>query len=74
MLGNFRPPSEMLMESFLTVEELMKSLNLPRSFVYEHTRKGAKDPIWGAFRFGKHLRFKEGEVTKWVEKHRKNDH
>lgn len=62
------------MEAFLTIDDLTKILNLPRSFVYDHSRRGAKDPIQGAFRFGKHLRFKKDEVEKWIEKHRKNGH
>jgi len=56
---------------FLSISELTEILSLPRSFVYEHTRKGSPDPI-PAFRFGKHLRFKKDEVDKWIEKHRKN--
>lgn len=62
------------MEAFLTIDDLTEILNLPRSFVYDHTRKGAKDPIPGAFRFGKHLRFNRSEVEAWIEDHRKNGH
>jgi len=56
---------------FLTISELTEMLSLPKSFVYEHTRKGSIDPIPGAFRFGKHLRFKREDIDKWIEKHRK---
>jgi excisionase family DNA binding protein len=57
---------------FISVDDLSMILALPRSFIYEHSRRGSKDPIPGAFRFGKHLRFKKDEVEKWIEKHRKN--
>ena len=59
-----------MIERFLYPEDIEKTLQVPRSFVYEHCRKGAKDPL-PAFRFGKHLRFKESEFLKWVERHRK---
>jgi len=56
---------------FLTVDQLSEMLCVPRSFIYEHTRKGSIDPIPGAFRFGKHLRFKKDDIDKWIEGHRK---
>jgi excisionase family DNA binding protein len=59
-----------LSEIFLNPEQLSLMLGLPRSFIYEHTRKGSRDPLPG-FRFGKHLRFKGSEIERWVEKHRK---
>jgi excisionase family DNA binding protein len=59
---------------FLSVDDLSGMLDLPRSFVYEHCRKGTKDPIPGAYMFGKHLRFKREDVERWIEKHRKNGH
>ena len=55
---------------FLTPNQLSEMLGLPRSFIYEHTRAGSKDPLPG-FRFGKHLRFRQDELEKWVERHRK---
>jgi excisionase family DNA binding protein len=57
---------------FITVKQLCEWLDLPKSFVYEHTRRGSIDPLPGAFKFGKHLRFKRIEVEKWIEDHRKN--
>jgi excisionase family DNA binding protein len=57
--------------AFLSTEDLSKTLGLPMSFIYEHTRRGSKDRIPGIFGFGKHLRFKRDEVEKWIEKHRK---
>ena len=55
---------------FLTIDELTEMLTLPKSFIYEHTRKGSTDPI-PVFRFGKHLRFKRQDIDTWIEKHRK---
>ena len=46
-----------------------KRLGLPRSFIYEHTRKGSQDRI-PCYRFGKHLRFNWSEVAVWIEKHK----
>ena len=54
----------------LKIDDLVEILNLPKSFVYEHTRTGASDPL-PAYRFGKHLRFVPEEIEKWVEDHRK---
>ena len=56
---------------FITPQQLAEMLSLPMSFIYEHTRKGSPDPIPGAFRFGKHLRFRLDDIEKWVEKHEK---
>ena len=48
---------------FITPEQLSHMLSLPMSFIYDHTRKGSPDPIPGAFKFGKHLRFKVEEES-----------
>jgi excisionase family DNA binding protein len=57
-------------ERFLTVDDVMQILNLPKGFVYEHTREGSGDPL-PHFRFGKYLRFKEQEIREWIEAHRR---
>ena len=57
-------------EQFLTVSDLTQRLNVKRSWIFEHTRRGTEDPI-PAYRFGKYLRFKREEIEDWVEKHRK---
>jgi excisionase family DNA binding protein len=54
-------------QSYLTIDDIALMLKLPKSFVYEHTRKGAKDRI-PALRFGKHLRFVREEIEKWGRK------
>lgn len=56
--------------SFITLGDLSELLGLPPAFIYEHTRKGSKDPI-PSFRFGKHLRFSKIEIKEWIERHRK---
>lgn len=56
--------------SFLTIDEVIELLNLPKGFIYDHTRKGSRDPL-PCYKFGKHLRFKEDELVKWIERHRK---
>ena len=56
---------------FITPKQLSQMLNLPMTFIYEHTRKGSKDRIPGTYRFGKHLRFKVEDVERWIEKHEK---
>lgn len=56
--------------SFLDIDRLATILDLPKGFIYEHTRKGTRDAL-PCFRFGKHLRFRENEVLEWIEKHRK---
>jgi excisionase family DNA binding protein len=61
-----------VLKVFITVDQLADLLCLPRSFIYEHTRKGSIDPLPGAYKLGKHLRFKREEVERWIEKHRKN--
>ena len=57
---------------FITADELCTVLKLPKNFIYEHTRKGSADPIPGAYKFGKHLRFKRVKVAKWIEDHCKD--
>jgi excisionase family DNA binding protein len=54
----------------LEIDDIVEMINLPKSFVYEHTRTGSSDPI-PSYRFGKHLRFSQQEIEKWIEEHRK---
>jgi excisionase family DNA binding protein len=56
---------------FITPQQLSEMLSLPLTFIYEHTRRGSSDPIPGAFRFGKHLRFDQEQIEKWIVKHQK---
>jgi len=59
-------------QKFLTVDDLMELLNVRRSWIFEHTRRGTADPL-PHFRFGKYLRFKQGELEEWIEGHRKGN-
>lgn len=53
--------------SLLTVEEVAEILHVPPSWVYERTRRRASDRIPG-FRLGKYWRFREADVTAWIER------
>ena len=55
--------------ALLTVEDVAELLNVPVSWVYEHTRKRALDRIPG-FRLGKYWRFREADVLAWIERQR----
>jgi len=56
----------------LRVEDIMEIVSVPRSWVYEHTRRGSADPI-PCYRFGKHLRFNQGEIEDWIKRHRRGE-
>jgi excisionase family DNA binding protein len=56
-------------DCLLTVEEVAGILRVPRSWVYERTRRRAADRIPG-FRLGKYWRFREADVRAWVERQR----
>lgn len=52
------------MEKLMSVEELSKFLDVPVATLYQwrHHHKGPK-----AFRVGKHLRYSQEEVRRWLE-------
>jgi excisionase family DNA binding protein len=54
---------------YLKIDDVCSMLQLPKTFIYEHTRRGSADPI-PSYRIGKHLRFKREEIEIWMEKHR----
>jgi excisionase family DNA binding protein len=56
-------------DSLLTVEEVAELLRVPRSWVYERTRKRAFDRIPG-FRLGKYWRFRRADVLAWLDRQR----
>lgn len=56
-------------ERYLTVEEVAKLLDVPKSFVYRRTCRGASDPIVH-YRFGGHLRFLRKDVDEWIARSR----
>lgn len=55
--------------ALLTVEDVAEMLQVPLSWVYEHTRRRSIDRIPG-FRLGKYWRFRKADVLDWVERQR----
>jgi excisionase family DNA binding protein len=51
----------------LTIDEVSEVLKIPKSSLYEHTRKGSRDRI-PALKIGKHLRFVLEDVLAWGRK------
>ncbi len=62
-------PAALSNHVLLTVEEVAGMLQLPTSWVYEHTRTRSINRIPG-FRLGKYWRFRETDVLAWVERQR----
>lgn len=52
------------MTELLTVEDLSKRLKVPEGSIYQFARKGK---IPGAFKFGKHWRFRADMIEQWIE-------
>jgi excisionase family DNA binding protein len=55
--------------TLLTVGDVAEMLQVPPSWVYEHTRQRSMDRI-PAFRLGKYWRFREADVLAWIERQR----
>ena len=55
----------------LTIHEVAELLQVPVSWVYEHTRRRCIDRIPG-FRLGKYWRFAERDVIAWLGAKREN--
>jgi excisionase family DNA binding protein len=51
----------------LTVEEVARLLQVPRSWVYQTCRPGTLDPL-AHIKLGKYLRFDRGEVLHYLER------
>ena len=58
-----------MIERMLTVRELARILNVPVSWVYARTRKGAGNSI-PHVRVGKYIRFHEEAIRKYIEQRR----
>ncbi len=54
------------MDPLLTLEEAEALLKVPRSWIYERTRKGDIPCL----KLGKYLRFHREELLKWIESQR----
>lgn len=50
-----------------TVEEMADRLRVPKSWLYQWTRRKDEDAI-PCVRVGKYIRFREHEVMEWLEK------
>ena len=59
-------PSEVDLDGLLTVDELASLLKLPKSWIYEHTRKRGPDQL-PHLKLGKYLRFFESEVRQFLK-------
>ena len=54
------------MESrLMTIDELAEVLNVPRSWIYQRTHRGASDPI-PYIKVGRLLRFRMEAVEEWL--------
>jgi len=58
-------------DELATVTEIAEFLQLPKSWVYERTRRRGIERI-PHFKLGKYLRFSKTEVREWVERQRTN--
>ena len=50
------------MNNFLTIEEAEQLLKVPRSWLYERTRKGEIPHV----KLGKYIRFDQDQLLAWV--------
>jgi excisionase family DNA binding protein len=57
----------------LTVHEVAQMLQVPVSWVYEHTRTNCAERIPG-FRLGKYWRFNAADLAVWLAAKRRNDY
>jgi len=56
-------------ERLLTVSEVSEILQVPVSWVYDHTRRGCRDPL-PYLKLGKYLRFQIEAVQSYLEEMR----
>jgi excisionase family DNA binding protein len=59
-------------DTLLTVEELALLLKVPRSWIYQHIRRGGQDPL-PHIKLGKYLRFEEKAVRAWLNRHQQGN-
>ena len=60
------------LDELLTVEEVASLLKVPKSWIYEHTRKRVGERL-PHVKLGKYLRFFEGEVRKLLRDNSRNN-
>jgi excisionase family DNA binding protein len=61
------------MDRLLTVSEVAALLGVPRSWIYERTRREGPEVI-PHFKLGKYLRFRRDEVERFLEAKRSGSH
>jgi excisionase family DNA binding protein len=54
-------------QNLLTVDEMAKTLKVPKSWLYSRTRETGPGAI-PRVKVGKYIRFVEGEVMEWLKK------
>lgn len=54
-------------DELLTLDELCAMLRISKGTAYKQRATGCGPP---GYRIGKHLRFKRGDVTRWLESRR----
>ena len=57
----------------LTIHDVADLLQVPTSWVYEHTRQRSVNRIPG-IRLGKYWRFERADVEAWIDAHRRKDY
>ena len=57
----------------MTVHEVAELLQVPSSWVYEHTRRRAANRIPGV-RLGKYWRFQREDIIRWIDTNRRKDY
>ena len=50
----------------MTIDEVALFLKVPKSWVYDRTRKRGRDRL-PHIKLGKYLRFEEGAIREWME-------
>ena len=64
---------ESQLETLLTIDEVSAILKVPKSWIYEHTRKRGSEKL-PHIKLGKYLRFEERSVISYLTRHQKNSY
>jgi len=65
-LWNKKHVKDIFMTNMLTVDKLAVKLNVPKSWIYDRTRKGGPDPI-PFYKIGNYVRFSLPEVVEYLK-------
>ncbi len=66
-----REGARLTSHELLTVHDVAAMLQVPVSWVYEHTRRGALDEL-PALKIGKYVRFRHADVLSYLETKRRH--